>query len=116
MGLDKNVNQASGSQVIALRLDGGRGAMEGWGRGFARHHVGSSRAGSLFTLPSNASLDFPTAYTSVASRTFGDWGPKTHSPRGIDTCCMTLIPSLLADWTSGANPRESVSRQFSGTV
>lgn len=62
--LAKNVNQASGSQVITLRSDWGGGGAEG--AGFSGHHVVSSRAGSSFKLPADSSLDFSTAFTFVA--------------------------------------------------
>ena len=59
MDLANNVNQASGSQIVTLRLDWG-------GAGLSRAHVVSSRAGSSFKLSTNSSLDF-SAVTTVAS-------------------------------------------------
>lgn len=77
MDLDKNVNQASGSQVITLRLDGGREAAEEGGGGGALQGTMLSVQGLVQLIPgflySLQLLWHP--------RTFGDLGMKTHSPR-----------------------------------
>lgn len=68
MDLAKNVNQASGSQGIRLRLD--------WGLGWAGLFQGTTLSTRGLVLHSNSqliSVDFCTVYTSAVSTPLRVW-------------------------------------------
>lgn len=94
--LDKNVNQGSGSRVITLRLDGGRGGGRGGSVG------GGAWQGSMLSVQG---LVLYSNYLLWHLRIFGDLGIKTHSPRWVDM--YDLVPSLPATtyWTRDSNPK-----------